>query len=74
MHDLAYFREHLQEFEQMAANRGVTIDFNAFRALDQERRERITATERLKRSAIKPATKSRGAKRRKRTPPLCSRK
>ena len=32
----------------MAANRGVTIDFDAFRALDHERRERITATERLK--------------------------
>jgi seryl-tRNA synthetase len=48
MHDLGYFREHLEEFEQMAANRGVTIDFNQFRAIDQERRERITATERLK--------------------------
>jgi seryl-tRNA synthetase len=48
MHDLGYFREHLPEFEQMAANRGVTIDFAAFRALDQERRERITAAERLK--------------------------
>jgi seryl-tRNA synthetase len=48
MHDLAYFREHLAEFEQMAANRGVAIDFAGFRAIDQERRERITATERLK--------------------------
>ena len=48
MHDLGYFREHLDEFEQMAANRGVTIDFDGFRALDQERRERITAAERLK--------------------------
>jgi seryl-tRNA synthetase len=48
MHDLGYFREHLDEFEQMAANRGVTIDFAAFRALDQERRERITAAERMK--------------------------
>jgi seryl-tRNA synthetase len=48
MHDLGYFREHLDEFEQMAANRGVVIDFDAFRALDQERRERITAAERLK--------------------------
>ena len=48
MHDLGYFREHLDEFEQMAANRGATIDFNGFRALDQERRERITAAERLK--------------------------
>jgi seryl-tRNA synthetase len=48
MHDLGYFREHLNEFEQMAANRRVSIDFAAFRALDQERRERITAAERLK--------------------------
>jgi seryl-tRNA synthetase len=48
MHDLAYFREHLDEFEQMAANRGVSIDFDAFRALDLKRRERITAAERLK--------------------------
>ena len=48
MHDLGYFREHLDEFVQMAANRGVNIDFEGFRALDQERRERITAVERLK--------------------------
>ncbi len=48
MHDLGYFREHLEEFEQMAANRGVAIDFDSFRAIDQERRERITAAEQLK--------------------------
>jgi len=48
MHDLGYFREHLKEFEQMAANRGVTIDFDGFRTLDHARRERITAAERLK--------------------------
>src|ERR1700690_2345641 len=30
MHDLGYFREHTGEFEQMAANRGVTIDFDSF--------------------------------------------
>jgi seryl-tRNA synthetase len=48
MHDLTYFREHLPEFEQMAANRGVTIDFDGFCALDKERRERITSVERLK--------------------------
>jgi len=48
MHDLGYFREHLAEFEEMAANRGVTINFDAFRGLDLERRERITAAERLK--------------------------
>jgi seryl-tRNA synthetase len=48
MHDLGYFREHLSEFEKMAADRGVAIDFDSFRAIDQERRERITAAERLK--------------------------
>src|SRR3972149_1641717 len=48
MHDLSYFREHLSEFEQMARDRGVTIDFDAFRALDRERRERITSVERSK--------------------------
>src|SRR5579872_1887162 len=48
MHDLGYFREHLDEFVQMAKNRGVDIDFDGFRALDKERRERITAVERLK--------------------------
>ena len=48
MHDLNYFREHLPEFEKMAANRGVQIDFDGFRALDRERRERITAIERRK--------------------------
>ena len=48
MHDLNYFREHLPEFEKMAANRGVSIDFDAFRALDRKRRELITATEQRK--------------------------
>jgi len=32
----------------MAANRGATIDFGKFRAIDQERRERITFAEQLK--------------------------
>jgi seryl-tRNA synthetase len=48
MHDLHYFREHLNEFEEMAARRGARIDFEGFRALDRERRDRITAVERLK--------------------------
>ncbi|MGD0839733.1 MAG: serine--tRNA ligase [Candidatus Acidiferrales bacterium] len=48
MHDLHYFREHLAEFEQMAARRGASIDFDGFRALDRQRRERITGVERLK--------------------------
>ena len=48
MHDLNYFREHLPDFEKMAANRGARIDLESFRALDRERRERITAAERRK--------------------------
>ena len=48
MHDLSYFREHLDLFEQMARNRGIELDLDGFRALDRERRERITAAERSK--------------------------
>jgi seryl-tRNA synthetase len=48
MHDLSYFREHLGDFEQMARNRGITLDFEGFRALDRERRQLITAVEKLK--------------------------
>jgi seryl-tRNA synthetase len=48
MHELHYFREHLNEFEEMAARRGARIDFEGFRTLDRERRARITAVERLK--------------------------
>jgi len=48
MHDLSYFREHLDLFEQMARNRGLSLDLDGFRKLDHERRELITATERLK--------------------------
>src|SRR4029077_1201601 len=48
MHDLNYFREHLDLFADMATKRGAKIDLEAFRALDKERREVITATEQLK--------------------------
>jgi seryl-tRNA synthetase len=48
MHDLNYFREHLDVFADMAKKRGITLDLDAFRALDKERRELITATEQLK--------------------------
>src|ERR1700730_14605050 len=48
MHDLNYFREHLELFAEMAGKRGATLDLDAFRALDKERREQITATEQLK--------------------------
>jgi seryl-tRNA synthetase len=48
MHDLSYFREHLDVFAGMASKRGVPLDLDGFRALDKERRELITATEQLK--------------------------
>ncbi len=48
MHDLNYFRDHLGVFAEMAKKRGVTLDLDAFRALDKERRELITANEQRK--------------------------
>src|SRR5690349_7875892 len=48
MHDLSYFREHLDVFSQMAKKRSMTLDLEGFRAFDKERRELITATEQLK--------------------------
>ena len=48
MHDLNYFREHLDVFAEMAKKRGVALDLDAFRALDKERRELITFVERRK--------------------------
>ena len=48
MHDLSYFREHLDVFAEMAKKRSMTLDLDGFGALDKERRELITATEQLK--------------------------
>ena len=48
MHDLSYFREHLDVFAEMAKKRCMTLDLDGFRSLDKERRELITATEQLK--------------------------
>jgi len=48
MHDLNYFRDHLDVFADMAKKRGTALDLEAFRKLDKERRELITATEQLK--------------------------
>jgi seryl-tRNA synthetase len=48
MHDLNYFRDHLDVFQDMAKKRGITLDMDAFRALDKERRELITANEQRK--------------------------
>ena len=48
MHDLNYFRDHLDVFAEMAKKRGAVLDLDAFRGLDRERRERITANEQRK--------------------------
>jgi len=48
MLDLSYVREHLDVIEKMARDRGAKIDLDAFRAIDAERRQLVTATERLK--------------------------
>jgi seryl-tRNA synthetase len=48
MHDLSHFRDNLPLYEQMAEIRRARIDFDAFRALDRERREAVTAGERMK--------------------------
>jgi seryl-tRNA synthetase len=48
MHDLTYFREHLDLIAEMAAKRGATIDLDGFRALDKERRELIHQNEQRK--------------------------
>ncbi len=48
MHDLSYFREHLDVFAEVARKRGAALDLDAFRTLDKERRELITSTEYLK--------------------------
>ena len=45
MHDLNYFRDHLDVFAEMAKKRGMALDLEGFRALDRERRELITANE-----------------------------
>ena len=48
MHDLGFFREHLEAIERMAQNRGIALDLAHFREIDTERRQLITAAERLK--------------------------
>jgi seryl-tRNA synthetase len=48
MHDLNYFREHLEVFADMAKKRNMALDLDSFRALDKERRALITANEQRK--------------------------
>ncbi len=48
MHDLNFFRDHLDLFAEMASKRNITLDLGAFRVLDKERRELITENEQRK--------------------------
>ena len=49
MHDLNYFRDHLDDvYDAMLGKRGITVDLNWFRELDQNRRKAITLAEQLK--------------------------
>src|SRR6266481_2052593 len=48
MHELNYFRDHLDVFAEMAEKRGIALDLDSFRTLDKERRELITANEQRK--------------------------
>src|ERR1700745_1500340 len=48
MHDLSYFREHLDLFATMAKRRNITLDLDGFRELDTDRREQITSNEQRK--------------------------
>ncbi len=48
MHDLNWFRSHLDEVAARLARRGFTLDVEAFRELDARRRAVVTETEQLK--------------------------
>jgi seryl-tRNA synthetase len=48
MLDLGFVREHLGAIEKMSRDRGITLDLQAFRAIDSERRQVITAAEKQK--------------------------
>jgi seryl-tRNA synthetase len=48
MHDLSYFRDHLDKFAEMARKRNMALDLHGFRTLDKERRELITENEQRK--------------------------
>jgi seryl-tRNA synthetase len=48
MHDLNYFRDHLDEFAEMAKRRNTALDLDGFRELDKERRELIRTNEERK--------------------------
>lgn len=48
MHDLAFFRNHLDDIAKRLADRGFALDVDAFRDFDQKRRAAVTESEQLK--------------------------
>ena len=48
MHDLNFFRSHLDEMRQRLETRGFTLDVGAFQDLDKRRRQCLTESEQLK--------------------------
>ena len=48
MHDLNFFRTHLDEMRQRLATRNFTLDVEAFQDLDKRRRQCVTESENLK--------------------------
>jgi len=48
MYDLGYFRNHLDSIAARLADRGFSLDIDAFRKLDGERRSALTESEQLK--------------------------
>jgi seryl-tRNA synthetase len=48
MHDLNFFRSHLEEMRQRLATRGFVLDVEAFQDLDKRRRQCVTESEQLK--------------------------
>src|SRR5690349_254409 len=48
MHDLSFFRSHLDQIATRLTDRGFPLDVAQFRALDTERRSAVTEAEQLK--------------------------
>ena len=48
MHDLSFFRNHLEAIQSRLASRGFTLDVEAFQELDRRRRQCVTENEQLK--------------------------
>ena len=48
MHDLNFFRNHLDTIRERLATRGYSLDIAAFEAIDKQRRQYVTEAEQLK--------------------------